>query len=277
MSTKPYAIALLGFTPIERSTFDSFFRLAARRDPGYQLVDDPAEAALIIGNADDTEVMRSLRAMDMPPKVVLIGAWDHETGWPVHPRPVKLMNVLNNVDQLLAPRAQPAPSRKFADTRPLPPGERGTIAPPPPPDDDDNILVADDSDTVLQFMQTRMRRFGFRAELVRSGEEALERIAQRSFKFIFLDVIMDGMDGYETCKAIKRRTYPPGKEPIVVMLSSRAGKIDKLKGSMAGCDAYLAKPLEESELIAVLARHHVQIQRGFQATNIGASDFGGQG
>jgi two-component system cell cycle response regulator len=159
----------------------------------------------------------------------------------------------------------------FADTRPLNAAERAALA-KPPAEDDENILVVDDSDTALRFMQGRLRRFGFQVELVKSGEEALERIAQRPFKFVFLDVVMGGMDGFQTCKAIKQREYPKGKEPIVVMLSSKAGKIDKLKGSMAGCDAYLAKPLEEGDLISVLARHHTQIQRGFQATDI-PSDF----
>jgi CheY-like chemotaxis protein len=133
---------------------------------------------------------------------------------------------------------------------------------------DDGILVVDDSETALHFMLNRLRRFGFTAELVHSGEEALKRIAQRPYKFVFLDVMMEGMDGYQACRAIKQRYYPDGKPPVVVMLTSRTGTIDKAKGKLAGCDAYLAKPLTERDLALVLTKFDVEIQRSFQTTRL---------
>jgi DNA-binding response OmpR family regulator len=135
----------------------------------------------------------------------------------------------------------------------------------------DDILVVDDSDIALKFMQNRLSRYGFRVQLVRSGEEALSNLGNRHFKFVFLDVMMEGLDGYQTCRAIKQRKYPNGKPPVVVMLTSRGGTIDKIRGTLAGCDAYLTKPLNESELVGVLAKHDQSIQRGFQETNLGNS------
>jgi two-component system, cell cycle response regulator len=135
----------------------------------------------------------------------------------------------------------------------------------------DDILVVDDSDIALKFMQNRLTRYGFRVQLVRSGEEALSNLGNQSFKFVFLDVMMEGLDGYQTCRAIKQRKYPEGKPPVVVMLTSRGGTIDKIRGTLAGCDAYLTKPLNETELVGVLAKHDQSIQRGFQETNFGNS------
>ena len=135
----------------------------------------------------------------------------------------------------------------------------------------DDILVVDDSDIALKFMQNRLSRYGFRVQLVRSGEEALSNLGNHPFKFVFLDVMMEGLDGYQTCRAIKQRKYPDGKPPVVVMLTSRGGTIDKIRGTLAGCDAYLTKPLNESELVGVLAKHDQSIQRGFQETNFGNS------
>ncbi len=134
----------------------------------------------------------------------------------------------------------------------------------------DDILVVDDSDIALKFMQNRLTRYGFRVQLVRSGEEALSQLGSHPFKFVFLDVMMEGLDGYQTCRAIKQRKHPEGKPPVVVMLTSRGGTIDKIRGTLAGCDAYLTKPLNETELVAVLAKHDQTIQRGFQETNFGA-------
>lgn len=135
----------------------------------------------------------------------------------------------------------------------------------------DDILVVDDSDIALKFMQNRLTRYGFRAELVKSGEEALTRVATESYKFVFLDVMMEGLDGYQTCRAIKQRKYTTARAPIVVMLTSRGGSIDKIRGGLAGCDAYLTKPLNEAELLKVLSKYDEQVERSFRDTNLGGS------
>ena len=135
----------------------------------------------------------------------------------------------------------------------------------------DDILVVDDSDVALKFMQNRLTRYGFRAELARSGEAALARVTNTKYKFVFLDVMMEGLDGYQTCRAIKQRKYASGKPPVVVMLTSRGGSIDKIRGGLAGCDAYLTKPLNEVELLRVLSKYDEQVERSFQDTNLGGS------
>jgi twitching motility two-component system response regulator PilG len=67
-----------------------------------------------------------------------------------------------------------------------------------------------------------------------------------------MDVVMPGVDGYEGCREIKRlqrRQVLP-----VVMLTSKSSPFDRIRGRMAGCDAYLAKPVDDEELKHVLAR-----------------------
>ena len=135
----------------------------------------------------------------------------------------------------------------------------------------DDILVVDDSDVALKFMQNRLTRYGFRAELASSGEEALTRVSADSYKFVFLDVMMQGLDGYQTCRAIKQRKYASGRAPVVVMLTSRGGSIDKIRGGLAGCDAYLTKPLNEAELLKVLSKYDEQVERSFRDTNLAGS------
>ena len=78
---------------------------------------------------------------------------------------------------------------------------------------------------------------------------------------------MEGLDGYQTCRAIKHRKYDSGRSPIVVMLTSRGGSIDKIRGGLAGCDAYLTKPLNEVELLRVLSKYDEQVERSFRDTN----------
>ncbi len=116
------------------------------------------------------------------------------------------------------------------------------------------VLVVDDSEVALKFMQNRLHHFGYLGQTARSGEEALALVAQTPYKFVFMDVMMAGLDGYQTCRAIKQNKGHHGEVPRVIMLTSRGGTIDKLRGSMAGCDAYLTKPLNERQLAAVLIK-----------------------
>lgn len=356
--SQAHKIVLVGFSSFEKVTFESFFRLAARRPPGYTLVDEPAQAHLAVINADDPAVLRQCIAVKPAGKVLLIGNQDGGTGWVLQRRPLNLMKVLSTVESLLNPpaatvpaelsplfkgvptmkRADPGPPTKApgsglrpestSSTKPIPmqeaqvpaalqttgttvrsgldrtarqsvrtgvgrsmesvhPAELGnfansTVGKPAASANNsdsaletDHILVVDDSDIALKFMRNRLSRFGFLADLVNSGEEALGRMNTKPYKFVFLDVMMEGLDGYQTCRAIKQRKYSDGKPPVVVMLTSRGGTIDKIRGTLAGCDAYLTKPLNERDLIAVLAKHDRNVARGFQETNFGASGASG--
>jgi two-component system, cell cycle response regulator len=123
----------------------------------------------------------------------------------------------------------------------------------------DHILIVDDSDVALRFMALHLQRYGFEMHLVRSGQEAIEKVSQRHFEFVFLDVMMEGLDGFQTCKAIKRASYSGSRPPpTVVMVTSRGTAMDKLRGTMAGCDGYLTKPLEENALLKIIGEREVR-------------------
>ncbi len=121
----------------------------------------------------------------------------------------------------------------------------------------DDILVVDDSDIALRFMQDHLAAFGFKVHLAKSGEECLMLLSQRAFRCVFLDVMMTGIDGYQTCRMIKQRKYTGGVAPSVIMMTSRSGAIDRVRGALAGCDGYLVKPVDETKLIKALFSNRV--------------------
>jgi CheY-like chemotaxis protein len=294
-----YRVALLGFTRFERATFESFFRLASKRMPAYVHEDDPAQSHFIVADADDDVVARQVHKLQALPRTLMLGSKaGSRSGAAAHlPRPINLMLVMRALDALpragvpqppvrgatpaLAVAAAPAAQPEPPDTTELPrapfsrpeavgpsaaasPTEVAEPAPSIAPKLD-HILVVDDSDVALRFMALHLQRFGFQIHLVRSGQEAIDRVARQHFEFVFLDVMMEGMDGFQTCKAIKRSTYAGDRPPpTVVMVTSRGTAVDKLRGTMAGCDAYLTKPIEEQALLRIVGDREVR--------NVGYSD-----
>jgi twitching motility two-component system response regulator PilG len=117
----------------------------------------------------------------------------------------------------------------------------------------DTVLVVDDNATVRAFMQAKLAPFRFEVDFAETGEQAVGLTGSREYACVFLDVVMPGIDGYQVCKLIKANKQAI-KKTAVVMLTSRSSPFDKLRGSLAGCDEYLTKPLDEDRLLEVIAR-----------------------
>ena len=143
-----------------------------------------------------------------------------------------------------APRPPPAPSG------PARSGTRDAAAPPRPAGRRPRILVVDDSPTVRQQLGVAFTRMGFACELVARGEEALERLAAGRYDLVMADVMIPDMDGFKLTRAIRKqhRSLP------VIILSSRGSAFDHARGLLAGCKAYLVKPVPLRELDAAILK-----------------------
>jgi CheY-like chemotaxis protein len=117
------------------------------------------------------------------------------------------------------------------------------------------VLAVDDSPLMRTFLQNKLQPYGIQPEFASSGEEALFKISKNHFDMIFLDVMLPGMDGYDVCKMIKKNK--DNSLMKVVMLTSKDKTFDKIRGTMAGCDGYLTKPVDELKLRAIIERHTV--------------------
>lgn len=96
-----YTLALVGFADNESATFESFFRLAARRPPAYQVQDEVMDAQILLVNADNMQALHLVQYAELPGKVLLVGNSDGGTGWPLQRKPVKLVSVLAALDTLV--------------------------------------------------------------------------------------------------------------------------------------------------------------------------------
>jgi CheY-like chemotaxis protein len=117
-----------------------------------------------------------------------------------------------------------------------------------------DALIVDDSEIALRFLEQRLAALGVRARGVGDSDAALEQLARHAYPLVFLDVELgegSKLDGLALCQYIKRRD---GVAPIVAMVSAHTSATDRVRGHLAGCDAYLGKPLVADELAGVVAR-----------------------
>jgi two-component system, cell cycle response regulator len=116
--------------------------------------------------------------------------------------------------------------------------------------------VAEDSAIARRFLQFRLQQLGYRVHLASSGEQALALLAERRFAIAFLDVVLGppgSLDGLALCQRIRQDpALTAGQPPKVVLVTGLGGAIDKVRGTLAGCDAYLTKPLRDEQLLHAL-------------------------
>ncbi len=111
------------------------------------------------------------------------------------------------------------------------------------------LLVIDDDKGISSLLVEYLGSRGFAVESASSGMDGLERLARGGIDLVVLDVMMPGMDGFETCRAIRRGDRGTARVPIV-MLTARGDDFDRIVGLELGADDYLPKPFNPRELLA---------------------------
>lgn len=106
------------------------------------------------------------------------------------------------------------------------------------------ILVVDDEEKIRQIIKKYAIFEGYEIEEAADGMEAVELCRKKEFDIIILDVMMPELDGFSTCKEIRKHSRTP-----VLMLSARGEEYDKIHGFELGIDDYVVKPFSPKELM----------------------------
>ena len=116
-----------------------------------------------------------------------------------------------------------------------------------------NILIIDDDLDIREMLVNYFSREGYKIEYACDGEEGLRITKNKSFSLILLDVMMPKMDGYEMLAKLREFCDTP-----VILLTAKGEQMDKIKGFTKGCDDYVVKPFDFTELsfrvLAILKR-----------------------
>ena len=122
------------------------------------------------------------------------------------------------------------------------------------------LLVVDDEANIRNVVREYAEFEGYEIEEAENGMKAIQMCRQKDFDLIILDIMMPELDGFSTCKEIRKE-----KDIPVIMLSARGEEYDKIHGFELGIDDYVVKPFSPKELMArvkaVLNRHHATAEQ----------------
>ncbi len=114
-----------------------------------------------------------------------------------------------------------------------------------------NILVAEDDPTNQVLIKTLLERLGLQVTIAEDGNEALQKVLTQQFDLIFMDMMMPHVNGYEAAKQLRKE----GIKTPVIAVTANAMKGDNKECLEAGCDDYLAKPIDRRKLLKMLEKH----------------------
>lgn len=126
---------------------------------------------------------------------------------------------------------------------------------------DHNILIVDDNPTNLAVIVDYLEDFGLTILVSQDGKSSLKRAKYAQPSIILLDVLMPGIDGYETCRLLKHD--PETKDIPIIFMTALSSTEDKVKGFKVGAVDYITKPIQPEE---VLARINLHLERSFMTT-----------
>lgn len=111
-----------------------------------------------------------------------------------------------------------------------------------------NVLIIDDDKELCALIKRSILSENIEADCCNTGKEGLKKLKEKEYQLVILDVMMPGMDGFETLEKIRAESSLP-----ILMFTSKNDSASKVRGLRAGADDYLTKPFDMDELIARVA------------------------
>ena len=112
------------------------------------------------------------------------------------------------------------------------------------------VLLVDDEPGIRMSVQAYLEDSNFSVEVAANANEGWQKVQQNPPDLVITDIMMPQVDGYQFLKQL--REDPRFKAMPVVFLTARGMTKDRIQGYNAGCDAYLAKPFDPDELVAII-------------------------
>ena len=239
----PIKLKFLNLPETDQSTFERVLSFFNARGNSFELCDDEyPDLVITTDNYSNVE-----EALNLHQGALLLVVTDEKNchhGDLQLQRPLLVTRVMRVMEQAAQQHQKPTEDNSVAPAQ----ESETEVA----PSKKYCALVIDDNSAIRKQLEIELRTSGIPSHAAESGEQALEMIEDAHFDLIFLDIMMPGIDGYETCGRI--RSNPKHKKTPIIMLSGKTAPLDEVKGVIAGATTYLTKPIEHSEFQKVLGR-----------------------
>lgn len=298
-------VAIVGFSAFEHRTLESYLRLCdGANGAGYSVCSSLQGADLVVADADQAAAIFEVGRAGRVREAVFVGGSAAPLSAAAHlARPIDALQVKRALDALALqrqhglsrnlqrnlprnlPRLGPAPETSLRAVPHRPSGRARQQAADAHKVHDfrassgfsnsvliegearlDEVLVVSASKAERRLLHDLLGRYGYGVALAPSAAAAVELCERRTYGFVFLGLGQDDGGSFQACRRITRRPTLAGVAPVVVALSQRNSAIDRIRATFAGCDAYLSAPLNEDDLLRLLAQHDPTFERTFEPT-----------
>jgi CheY-like chemotaxis protein len=234
--------------------------------------DGPALSVAVsstVSVADTPAVSATAAAPDEPPPLTLRNPQPAANPPPPATNTEAAEFVAHEAPLPVLPLPEPAPAVPEPPTPPRRPPARAARPPaktepprPPAPPPTPRALLVDDSPIALRFLEMQLGAWQVEIDRAATSQGAIALMARQSYDLVFLDIELgpdSQLDGLSLCQRIKQTPALMGA--VVVLVSAHHSELDRVRGALAGCDAYLAKPLDKPELQKLMQRQGVPAAR----------------
>lgn len=260
---KAFKVRIIGVSRQNMRLLHSVFQISTTRERSYKAagIDGDSDFDILMVGADDDLAMGKLRSTyhraGQEPEFPVLSVGNDRPSDPHYYHmtlPLRATRVLRVLDEItikafnfipeLEIGNEEKPSKLVEETL-------NKILPRESADSEETrMLVVDDSAPVRKQLEIQLNLLHVRTDLAETAEQAMEMLKKRRYVCIFLDVVLPGADGYTVCKAVKKD--PRLKHTPVIMLTSKSSPFDRVKAKLAGCNAYLTKPVDREAFSKVI-------------------------
>ena len=134
------------------------------------------------------------------------------------------------------------------------------------------ILVVDDEKLIVKGISFSLQADGMEVDAAYDGESALQKIREKSYDLVILDLMLPGMDGMEVCQAVREFSDVP-----IIMLTAKLEDMNKILAFDKGVDDYLTKPFNilevKARIKAILRRNQKNQREAENSSQLTAASF----
>jgi len=109
----------------------------------------------------------------------------------------------------------------------------------------EKIMVVDDDKNICELIRLYLEKEQYSVVIANDGNQAVAKFAEEAPDLILLDIMMPGLDGWQVCREIRKKSNVP-----IIMITAKGETFDKVLGLELGADDYVVKPFDTKEIIA---------------------------